>query len=75
MFDLKQKLFNKKKYSQRCDSCFFGRLSAEGDSVLCVKNGIMLPEHKCRSYKYDPLKRIPTQPKPLEKFSEESFKL
>lgn len=75
LFDLKQKLFNKKKYSQRCDSCYYGRLTADSQSVLCVKSGIMKPDHKCKSYRYDPLKRIPEKPINLQKFSAEDFQL
>lgn len=72
---MKQKLFNKKKYSKRCDSCFHGRLTADGESVLCVKSGIMMPDYCCKDYKYDPLKRRPDNAKPLEKFNAEDFKL
>lgn len=75
MFILKQKLFNKKKYTARCDSCFHGRLSADKESVLCVKNGIMMPGYCCKKYKYDPLKRRPDRPPELHQFKPEDFNL
>lgn len=72
---MKQKLFNKKKYAPECSSCFHGRMTADGESVLCVKNGIMMPDHKCGSYRYDPLKRKPKRQRNLGQFSPEDFKL
>lgn len=75
MFILRQKLFNKKNYSKRCDSCFHGRLTADSESVLCVKYGIMMPDHSCRDYKYDPLKRRPERQRTVEKFNADDFRL
>lgn len=72
---LKQKLIDKNAYGKICENCFHGRLSADGDKVLCVKQGIMKLDSTCREYKYDPLKRRPKRPKKLTDFSADDFKL
>ncbi len=56
---MKKKLLNKDEYAPMCKICKHGRLSPEGDSILCIKKGIVDPEDKCRHYAYDPLKRKP----------------
>ena len=56
---MKSKLINKDAYEKTCRNCKNGRLSPEGDSVLCVKKGIVDADGKCRRYSYDPLKRVP----------------
>ncbi len=59
----------------RCEYCSRGELTADKQSVLCVKKGVMLPHSSCRRFSYDPLKR---EPKPLPKkqqFSPEDFSL
>lgn len=45
------------------------------DRVLCMKKGIMPLDHACKKFSYDPIKRIPPRPKPMERFSEEDFSL
>ena len=72
---MKQKLINAKNYPQTCENCFYGRMSDEKDCVLCVKKGVMDKSFSCKKYKYDPLKRQPKRRKPLEKYTEEDFKL
>ena len=73
--DMKQKLFDKSKYAPSCTYCLYGKLTADEESVLCVKKGIMLPESSCRKYVYDPLKRKPMKPMPLEEHEPDEFKL
>lgn len=47
------------------------------EQLLCIKAGIVVPNHSCRHFSYDPLKRVPPVPAPLnlERFSEEDFSL
>lgn len=53
------KLF-KGKIEPRCALCEYAEITDGGNVVLCRKvGGVMLPESKCRKYKYDPLKRVP----------------
>lgn len=50
-------------------------IAADGDSVLCVKTGIRQLDSSCRSFKYDPLKRVPKKNIGIGHFTEEDFKL
>ena len=59
---MKKKLINKDAYEPACKLCRYGRLNPEGDTVLCVKKGLVDPDGKCRRYDYDPLKRRPNKP-------------
>ncbi len=34
--------------------------------VACVKRGVVPVEHHCRSFRYDPLKRVPPRPAALD---------
>lgn len=46
-----------------------------GGGVLCVRNGPVAPEHSCRKYRYDPIKRIPRRRQPQESYNSEDFEL
>lgn len=72
---MKKQLLNKKDFEPACGICLHGILSADGDSVLCVKTGIRLLDSQCKSFKYDPLKRIPPRHPEKTEFTEEDFKL
>lgn len=72
---MKSKLLNKNAYEAVCRNCRHGRLSPEGDSVLCVKKGITDPDGNCRRYSYDPLKRIPRKPLTVSSANPEDFDL
>ena len=50
---MKKKRLSADKYPPRCAYCKKGRLSPDGESVLCEKNGIVEKKSSCRSYKYD----------------------
>ena len=45
------------------------------DRLICNKRGIVLINHKCRSFVYDPLRRIPAKPLPMEKFLSSDFEI
>lgn len=69
------KLF-RKNIEPSCTYCQRGQQINETD-VMCVKHGIVAAEHHCRSFKYDPLKRVPPRPAVLDtaKLKEEDFSL
>lgn len=50
-----------KKIEPRCQYCALGKNSEE-DRILCPKKGIMSPGSSCRSFQYDPMKRVPPRP-------------
>ena len=50
-----------KKIEPRCTYCVHGRAMGE-DQVVCPKKGVMAAGSRCRSFKYDPLKRVPPRP-------------
>jgi len=56
---MKKKLLNKNKYPPKCEYCAKGRLSPNGENVLCKKKGIVEKDDCCSSYKYDVMKRVP----------------
>ena len=60
----------------RCAYCAKGAAAGE-DGVLCAKRGLVSPEDSCRSFRYDPLKRVPPKPVQLDLsgLDEEDFKL
>ena len=66
----------RKKIDRACAYCTFGTKLDE-DTVLCAKKGMKAPDGKCRRFKYDPTKRIPTKAKALDfsKYEEQDFSL
>ena len=53
-------LFDKKMeprcaYCQRC-------APLDEETVMCLKKGVVAAGSHCRSFKYDPLKRVPPRP-------------
>lgn len=65
----------RKKIEPSCGYCRFGK-DGEDDMVICVKKGIMQPWQKCRSFEYDPLRRVPeAQPLPKTDIDPDSFRL
>ena len=55
----------RKDIDPRCAYCLRGAQINERD-VACVKRGIVPVEGSCRSFRYDPLKRVPPRPAALE---------
>ena len=45
----------------RCGYCKRGRPLEDGQ-VICPKQGVVSPGSHCRSFSYDPLKRVPPRP-------------
>lgn len=72
---MKKKLTDKKKYAAVCENCLHGRLSPDGETVLCIKKGIVQPDGTCRRYSYDPLKRQPKKPLLIEHADPSEFTL
>ncbi len=66
----------RKNMDPRCAYCQRGQQINERE-VACVKRGIMQVEDHCRSFKYDPLKRVPPRPATLhtEQLNEADFSL
>lgn len=66
----------RKKIEKSCSYCRFGA-KLDDDQVLCAKKGIQPIDGKCRRFKYDPCKRIPTKAKAVDfsKYDEEDFSL
>ena len=67
-------LFNK-KLQPSCEYCIFGERLEYANEIVCKKRGVTDKRDYCRSYKYDPLKRSPQQPKISENYNPEDFKL
>lgn len=70
----KKKLFGNRK-EPRCETCAHGKLSANGESVLCVQGGALPLSHSCRRYQYDPLRRVPKRRPVLGEYSAADFAL
>ncbi|MEQ2456731.1 hypothetical protein [Flavonifractor hominis] len=50
-----------KDIEPRCAYCERGTQLDE-DKILCSKKGVVSPGSSCRSFRYDPLKRVPPPP-------------
>ena len=72
---MKQKMIDKKKYTNCCANCFYGRLPKDKSAILCEKKGVVDPNSNCRHYKYDPLKRVPQRIVLSSDYNEDDFKL
>lgn len=66
----------RKKIERSCVYCQYGT-KVDDDIILCCKKGLKSPEDKCRRFKYDPTKRIPSKAKPLDfsKYDAQDFSL
>ncbi len=72
---MRKSILNTKDKAPACAICVHGVLAPDGESVLCVKTGIRLLDSSCRSFKYDPLKRVPKRTLNLGEFTADDFKL
>ena len=66
----------RKKITPACAYCQWGTTMGDTE-ILCIKKGVVLAHSKCRKFRYDPCKRIPTKMKPLDtkKYDEVDFSL
>lgn len=71
--DKKQRTITKADYC--CAICAHGKKAADSDMILCYKKGVLQPDYKCRSFKYDPLRREPKKAPVLPEYTFEDFKL
>lgn len=69
-----QNLYNK-KIRPSCKYCLHGKIAPDYSSVLCFKHGVVELTSFCKSFKYDPLKRVPKKAPKLMEFSKEEFVL
>ena len=72
---MKNKFLNEKEISPSCSYCEYGKISPDGESVLCIKKGVMDKDSYCKKFSYDILKRQPRRPMKLEEFSADDFSL
>ena len=65
-----------KSIDPRCAYCAKGS-PLEKDTVLCPKKGVVNAGSSCRSFKYDPFKRVPPAPAQpdFSKLKDEDFSL
>lgn len=54
-----------KKIDPRCAYCTHSEALTE-ETVACPKRGVVSAGGHCRSFRYDPLKRVPPRPAALE---------
>ena len=66
--------FNK-NLQKSCSYCVYGKVLEDSNEAICKKHGVTDKRDYCRSYKYDPLKRIPQKIKLSDNYSEDDFKL
>lgn len=66
----------RKKIERSCSYCLYGAHLDNG-GILCSKKGVRTLEDKCRRFKYDPCKRVPSKAKALDfsKYDNEDFSL
>lgn len=66
----------RKKIEKSCTYCRFGTMLEDG-LALCTKRGVVSADRKCRKFRYDPVKRVPSKPKSLDfcKYDAEDFSL
>jgi len=69
------KLF-RKNIDPSCAYCRHGERVSD-TMVLCMKKGSVSPDDRCRSFRYDPLKRVPPRPVGLDtdRLEEKDFSL
>jgi hypothetical protein len=66
----------RKKIARSCSYCLYGA-SLENEWILCSKKGMKSLDDKCRKFKYDPCKRIPSKAKAMDfsRYDKEDFSL
>ena len=69
---MKLKLFQN-KIVPSCSYCLYSKTLH--DTSLCERCGIVAPDHHCRKFRYDPLKRTPEKKQSIPKWNPEDFSL
>lgn len=66
----------RKDIEPHCAYCVRGKKISE-DKVVCHKHGVVSAQDSCRSFRYDPLKRVPPRPAvlPTNKLRPEDFEV
>ncbi len=66
----------RKKIERACAYCVHSAKMEDGQ-YLCAKCGIRAEDSKCHRFRYDPTKRVPVKPKPLDfsKYDKDDFSL
>ena len=64
-----------KEIMPRCAYCLKGQAISGGEEIFCIKKGITAPNDSCKSFKYDPLKRVPMRAPSRSGFTKEDFEL
>lgn len=52
--------------TRACEYCENAQPLVNEETMLCTKKGVVSAGHVCRKFKYDPLKRRPAPPLPIE---------
>jgi len=56
---------NKPEFPRVCEYCEYASALSDTDKMLCSKKGVVLSGYRCRHFRYDLLKRVPTPPPPI----------
>ena len=66
----------RKKIVRSCNYCEYGT-KMDNEHILCIKKGVVAAEGKCRKFSYDPCKRVPVKPKPIDftKYEDQDYSL
>ena len=67
-------LFFKNKIEPSCSYCKFGKVDSN-EKVYCHKKGIKNIDESCKSFKYDPLKRVPKKIVLSSEYSKKDFEI
>lgn len=59
----------------KCAYCEHCILTENKRTALCTKRGITALDGACKKFTYDPMKRVPQRPAPLQQFSEDDFSI
>lgn len=66
----------RKDIEPRCTYCAHGAPLADGERIACRRRGVVDGTSHCRSFRYDPLRRIPPKPAALRgHFTDADFSL
>lgn len=58
-----------------CGYCRYGKPTNDGGRILCPNAGVVAPYFHCKKYRYDPLRRVPSQQPQLRQYDKTDFEL